>query len=253
MGRVIAIIPARLGSKRLPGKLVLAETGKPLIQHTFEAVCRSSVDEVYITSSDCEILSAAVGFGAPTIVTGEYQTGTERVAAAAAQILDSVYLDEHFVLNVQADEPEIQPQHLNSLIELVKSVGSPAKICTLVCPMLEEVWNSDNVKVACALGSKFIDKALYFSRNPIPWFGDIVPNYLKHIGAYAFNYRTLKEVNTLPQTKLESIERLEQLRWLCYGYEIYVKQISDQPLSVNSRYDYDCFVRRYYHDNIDGA
>ncbi len=251
---VAVAIPARYASERLPGKLLLEETGKYLIQHVYEnMVACDRVSSVYVATASDRIADRADEFGAEVIRTGSHDSGTERLSEAAGDI------EENLILNVQGDEPEVGCDELHALIDLMEN-GS-WDMGTLSTPIREAstLRRSSCVKVVTAPDGR----ALYFSRAPIPWdaarfpeegfpfAGDeTFPDEIEvedgqlHIGVYGFTRDTLRSWNDLPPGRLEKREGLEQLRALENGLTIGVCQVENGPVGVDTREEYDAFVRR---------
>lgn len=228
---VYGIIPARLESTRLPRKLLLNETGKPLIQHTWEAACRASVlDEVIVATDSEEIAAAVRGFGGRVEMTGEHSCGTDRIAEVARRLPDA-----EIVVNVQGDEPEIDPRDIQSVAELLR-VGCKADISTLARrPVGDELDNPNRVKVVIG---RVLSNALYFSRSPL------VGAHI-HCGIYAFlGSETLQFLSRTPAASLEMLERLEQLRAVEHGIPIVVCQSLGNFHGIDTPEDYVKFVER---------
>ncbi len=236
----VGIIPARYQSTRLPGKLLLCETGRPLIQHVWErAAGAPSLDQVIIATDDERIRDAAAGFGAEVRMTSPaHPTGTDRIAEVAAD------LDHDIVVNIQGDEPEIEPDAIDAAVRAL--VEAPqAVIATLACPTKDPDRAADPnaVKVVCGTDGR----ALYFSRAPIPHHRepDRGAVFLIHVGLYAYRREFLLELAHLPQTPLEQAEKLEQLRTLEHGRIIQVAETAHPAVGVDTPADYREFVRRY--------
>ena len=249
---VLAVIPARYGSTRLPGKPLLAETGRPLIQHVYERVrAASEIDRVVVATDDERIAAAVVGFSGEAVMTSpDHATGAERVAEAAAGVQADV------VLNVQGDEPEIEPAHLDRLARLQKETGAFAS--TLACPFPAEAVSGHGspldpscVKVVAAKLKDGAGQALYFSRSLIPYTQGAEENcarpqdWLMHIGVYAFSPASLAGFAAAPASRLEKAERLEQLRILEMGETIAVAIVDGARPGVDTAEDYAAFVARW--------
>jgi len=237
---VVAIIPARYASKRLPGKPLLAETGKPLIQHVVESVRRArGIERIVVATDDSRIAEAVAAFGSEALMTrADHACGTDRLAEAAAKL---ALADDDIVLNVQGDEPEIPPACLEKLIALL--VGSAAPMATLATPLAAaEIGDPNRVKVVCDLAGR----AMYFSRSPIPHDRDGRGGvrHLLHLGVYAYRAGFLKEFASLPPTPAEQAEKLEQLRALEHGRNIAVGVVAYDGASIDTPDDYAAFVER---------
>ena len=230
----IIVIPARLESTRLPRKLLLAETGKSVLQHTYEQAIKSKlVDQVWIAWDEIELYYEAVKFCPNVILTGRHSCGTDRVAEVVR--LDNFHSDD-IVVNIQADEPEIDPEHIDLLFRFM--LESPAVMATLATKIGSTDFQNDScVKVVFDKDGK----ALYFSRFPIPFGSD---HGFRHIGVYAYRSEFLLLYSGLPTCWLEVSERLEQLRVLDAGFDIYVILVDEPHVGIDTRADYDAFVAR---------
>lgn len=236
------IIPARYASSRLPAKPLLRETGKYLIQHVYERACASKADAVIVATDDPRIFDAVKSFGGNVVMTrDDHPSGTDRVAEVAAQ------LDADLIVNVQGDEPMIEPGTLDLLARLLET-DHEAEMATLAVPIKSlELWRDPNcVKVVCDRQGR----ALYFSRSPVPFVRDGEPNvtkhrFLQHLGLYAYRRRFLLELAKLPPEPLEETEKLEQLRVLALGYRIQVGIVPSAHRGVDTPADYRRFVEAY--------
>lgn len=227
--RMICIIPARLGSTRLPNKMLSDIQGSPLIQHTYRnaSQCRD-FDKVVVATDSDSIAQTVHEIGGETLMPeGDFETGTDRVAAAARQ-----YPEMDVVVNLQGDEPFVTSSMLSELVRPYREGESP-EMATLANPLdWEKDYNNPNmVKV-------LLDQqgyAIYFSRSPIPYLRQQASNLpvLHHMGIYAFQSRFLQNYAQLPQTPLETAESLEQLRALENGYNIRVSQTAERALEIN--------------------
>lgn len=237
--KTVAIIPARYGSTRLPGKPLLAATGKPLIQHVVEAVRPARrIEGVYVATDDERIRQAVEAFGGRAILTrADHASGTDRLAEAAETI---GLAGEDIVVNVQGDEPEIDPGHLDRMVGLLMDSG--AAMATLAAPLDEaQAARADNVKVVLAADAS----AMYFSRAKIPHDRDGAgARYLLHLGTYAYRKEFLTAFAALPPTPAEQAEKLEQLRALENGYRIAVAVIDSAAPGIDTAEDYAAFVQR---------
>ena len=218
-------IPARYGATRLPGKPLLEIRGKPLLQHVFERALESGAAEVVIATDDERIADAASAFGAEVCMTaGAHESGTDRIAEAAAIRGES---PERVIVNVQGDEPQIPAAVIRQVASLVESQRCElASVCEPLAAA--QIFDADVVKVVRGAG----DRALYFSRAPIPWdrkrFSNERPtdvdadHYRRHVGIYGFRARYLADFVAMPRNPLETLERLEQLRALAAGARVLV-------------------------------
>jgi len=229
----IAVIPARYAATRLPGKPLVALAGKSMIERVWERTRRAKkISRVIIATDDERILKAAAAFGAEGAMTrSEHRSGTERVAEVAASMAREG--NEIFV-NVQGDEPLIEPEAIDTAVEAIESDES-VLISTLMVPIGKpaDIMDPNIVKVVL----DFDGNAIYFSRAPIPWVRDrnapVHVQHMKHLGLYAFRSSALLEFPTLPLGDLERIEQLEQLRWMENGYKIRVSETVHDSVSVD--------------------
>jgi 3-deoxy-manno-octulosonate cytidylyltransferase (CMP-KDO synthetase) len=240
--KVIGCIPARWGSTRFAGKVLAKETGKFLIQHTWERACQAKLlEKVVIAADDAKVVEAAKSFGAECVLTSpEHQSGTDRIAEAVTDI------DVDIVVNLQADEPEIDPNNIDYLAELlIKNADYPMATLAAEFKTAEQVADPNIVKVV--LDAK--GGAIYFSRAPIPYDRESagigqVKQYLRHIGIYAYRKEFLLKVTALPQTALEKTEKLEQLRAVENGFPILVGKAEHTCDGIDTPEQYEAFVRR---------
>ena len=232
----MAIIPARYASTRFPGKPLAVLGGKTVIQRVYEQVS-SVLDEVYVATDDQRIYDCVVSFGGRAVMTREdHKSGTDRIEEAVEKIQSSADV----IINVQGDEPFIQPSQRKTLMSLFDD--SDTQIGTLGKPFesIEAVDNPNSPKMV----TDNRGFALYFSRSVIPyirgkehsdWFGEYP--FLKHLGIYAYRREVLKEVTQLPQSSLEKAESLEQLRWLQNGYRIRVGLTDVETVGIDTPED----------------
>ncbi|MCA9132359.1 MAG: 3-deoxy-manno-octulosonate cytidylyltransferase [Planctomycetales bacterium] len=241
------VIPARLASTRLPEKLLLRETGKSVLQHTYEAAAAARRAVGITVAVDCERLEREVAsFGGETLRTDPLlPSGTDRVAAVAAMMPEV-----DIFVNVQGDEPEISAAAIDQVTELLES-RPEAQIATLAAPIRERERLEDPgcVKVVCDSHNR----ALYFSRSPIPharsWDETLLKSdpaqFLQHIGLYAYRREFLLQLASLPASPLEQLEKLEQLRFLQAGCQVLVGLIEHAPKGIDTFTDYRNFVHRH--------
>jgi 3-deoxy-manno-octulosonate cytidylyltransferase (CMP-KDO synthetase) len=238
------IVPARFASSRLPGKPLLKETGKYLIQHVYEAAVRSGAQTVLVATDDERIFRAVESFGGQAVMTrADHPSGTDRVAEVAAK------LDADVIVNLQGDEPQIEPAVLQLLPRLLQS-DPAADMATLAVPLQSvEAWRDPNcVKVV----ANEQGRALYFSRSPIPFVRDGEPDFahrphqfLQHLGLYAYRRPFLLQLAQFAPSPLEQIEKLEQLRVLAHGRIIKVGIVAHASRGVDTPEDYRRFVESY--------
>lgn len=236
----IIIIPTRMGSTRLPGKALLAETGKTLTQHVCEATSGSKeTSRVVVAADDARIIENVESFGGEAVLTGEHPNGTSRLAEAATILGLS---DETIVANVQGDEPEIDPSLIDDAIRLLRETD--ADIATVVSPFAgDEDPSSPSIVKAVLTQDR---RALYFSRSLIPHDreGSGVCPPLKHVGLYVYRCDTLKRYAALPECPIEQAEKLEQLRALDDGMVIRAAVRDVSHHGIDTREDYEAFVGR---------
>ncbi len=272
---ILACIPARYSSTRFPGKVLAKDTGKFLIQHVYEQACQAKlIDRVIIAADDQRVVDAAKSFDAECVLTSvRHRSGTDRIAEAVANI------DADIIINIQADEPEIDPDNIDYLTRLLvdnpdypmatlaapfnnaKQIADPNIVKVVVTR--DELWHGlpareDTAKpvlsvvegMAVPPSSIETPRAIYFSRSPIPYdrekagIGEI-GKYLRHIGIYAYRKKFLLKITALPQTPLEKIEKLEQLRALENGFSILVGKVKHTCDGIDTPEQYAEFVKRY--------
>jgi 3-deoxy-manno-octulosonate cytidylyltransferase (CMP-KDO synthetase) len=228
--KVLAVIPARYASSRFPGKPLAPIAGKPMIQRVYERVRQASqVSSVVVATEDARIKSAVEAFGGEAIMTrSDHRTGTDRVAEVAAHLPAEIYI------NVQGDEPLIDPGTVDALVAAMLEDDSVqlATPCTAISQP-GDIMDPNIVKVV----RDFDGNALYFSRAPIPWVRDraetVAARHWKHLGLYGFRHDALVEFPTLPPGELEHLEQLEQLRWLENGFRMRVVETDYDAVSVD--------------------
>jgi len=220
----IGIIPSRYQSTRFPGKSLADIGGKTMIQRVYEQA-RKAMEDVWVATDDERIEKVVKGFGGNVVMTSaNHRSGTDRCAEAALKIAALTGESYDVVVNIQGDEPFMQPRE----IELIREcfTGSlNTQIATLIQPILinEDIFKPVMVKVVLDKDSN----AIYFSRSPIPHiFGVDESKWLEnypfygHVGLYAYRFSTLQELAKLSEVQVEKVESLEQLRWLENGYKI---------------------------------
>lgn len=237
--KVLGIIPARYQSQRFPGKPLVDLLGKPMIQHVVEQANQSSLlSKVVVATDDQRIADCVMGFNSHVIMTAtDHNSGTSRCGEVISK------LDESFdyVINIQGDEPLIQPSQIDSFSLLFNQ--SNTNIATLARPIThqEEIESKHVVKVV----RNQENNALYFSRSIIPFNRSNADHtYLQHIGIYAYRTETLKEIVQLKSSPLEIAESLEQLRWLDNGYAIKVGITHDPTFAIDSPDDVNKVIQQ---------
>ena len=230
--KTVCIIPARYASTRLPGKPLLKIAGKPMIWHVVEQVRQArQVDRIIVATDDERIFNTVCDFGGEAWLTrADHPTGTDRLAEVAKKLSEA-----ELILNVQGDEPLIQPQAIDALAEAFAD-RPELKMATLMTPLAEEeICNPAVVKVVASLDGH----ALYFSRSPIPYRQNSGADsqIFKHIGAYAYRHDFLLQFASLAPTPLELTESLEQLRALEHGYRIRLIETPFRSVGVDTPED----------------
>lgn len=250
--KIIVCIPARYGSIRFPAKVLAKDTGKFLIEHVYEQACLAKLpDRVIIAADDKRIAEAAKSFGAECIMTNPgCPSGTDRIAEAVEG------LDFDIVVNLQGDEPEIDPANIDTVAKLLTD-NPESSMATLVADFQtkEHIADSNIVKVVVANNEQRIMnkeplRAIYFSRSVIPYDREkggigLVNNYLRHLGIYAYRKEFLLKITKLPQTPLEKLEKLEQLRAIENGFDILVARVEHTCAGIDTPVQYAEFVKRY--------
>lgn len=219
------VIPARYGSSRLPGKPLLPLAGRPMLEWVYRRACRSAARQVLIATDDMRIVEAARGFGATALMTAAtHASGTDRIAEVARR---EAWSDAEIIVNVQGDEP-LLPEALIDQVAALLAAHSQAQITTLAVPIgsAAQLQDPNVVKVV----SDARQRALYFSRAPIPWDREAggagsaaaQGHARRHLGIYAYRVGALRHLASLEPTPLERLEKLEQLRALEHGMDIRV-------------------------------
>jgi 3-deoxy-manno-octulosonate cytidylyltransferase (CMP-KDO synthetase) len=239
--RTVIVIPARYASTRLPGKPLLRQTGKYLIQHVHEQASKAKAAAVVVATDDQRIAEAVRDFGGRAVMTrNDHPSGTDRIAEAARG------LDAEIIVNLQGDEPLIDPASIDLLVELLGR-DPKAAVATLATPIesLEQYRDPHCVKVVCDRHGR----ALYFSRSPIPYVREGRPDFsrrpalfLQHLGLYAYRRDFLLNYAQLAPEPLEEYEKLEQLRVLAVGAAISVGVVEHAGRGVDTPADYQRFV-----------
>lgn len=232
--RTVGVIPARYASTRFPGKPLADILGKSMIQRVYEQSCSASLlDEVIVATDDDRIFSAVEAFGGKAVLTSkDAANGTERIAEVAQN------LDASLIVNIQGDEPVIDPKIIDQLVLAMKSENA-APVGTLVKPVKSaDILTNPNIPKVVVDNSFY---AIYFSRSPIPFYRDATNqrewinnfNYFQHIGLYIYRQEFLVEFVKLPPSKLERAEQLEQLRILENGFKIKVVETESESINVD--------------------
>ncbi len=236
--KIAGIIPARYGSSRFPGKPLAVIKGKSMIRRVYEQASKAgSIAEILVATDDERIANEVESFGGKAVMTSaSHRSGTER----CAEVLESFSLDVDVVINIQGDEPFIDPEK----IDLLAGMFSDPKvdIATLSAKITEgsDLENPNVVKLITGIDGK----ALYFSRSVIPYLRNVEPEnrpgsfeYMKHIGIYAYRSEVLRKIVKLPEGRLEKAESLEQLRWLEHGFSIFVSETESAGFAIDTPED----------------
>ena len=227
------IIPARLGSTRFPNKVMVDINGYPMVIATANQV--KEIDKVAIATDSDEVVELANSYGYEAILTSsDHKSGTDRINEAAQKLgLD----DEEIVINVQADEPFIEPEVVQKVYERVKSLKKDQKEFVMAsCYKKIDNFHADDPNlVKVVLDSR--NYAIYFSRSKIPYNRGECKNYFGHLGIYGFTKKSLSEFCSLPPAPLEDIEKLEQLRALYHGKKIAMVEVDTNSFGIDTIHD----------------
>jgi 3-deoxy-manno-octulosonate cytidylyltransferase (CMP-KDO synthetase) len=234
--KFIGIIPARYASTRFPGKPLAILGGKTVIQRVYEQTS-SVLEEAYVATDDVRILQAVEQFGGRAVMTRtDHKSGTDRIEEAA----EKIGTDADVIINVQGDEPFIQPSQIETLMRLFDNPATQIGTLGKRFDSIEATLNPNSPKIVTDLQGF----ALYFSRSIIPFVrgkeqAEWLKSYpfLKHLGLYAYRREVLREVTQLPQSPLELAESLEQLRWLENGYRIRVGMTNVETVGIDTPED----------------
>lgn len=246
--QAVAVIPARLGSTRLPNKVLADLDGQPMVWHVWNRVRQArQLSAVYIATDSLEVKEAAQRWGGQVLMTStECRSGTERIASVLA------HFDADLILNVQGDEPLVAPSMLDALVEAWSPV--PADLITPVyrITVLDDLLTPNIVKVARTASGQ----ALYFSRSPIPFVRDLPQDgwlqqstFWGHVGVYGYRPEILAQYPHLPISALEAAEQLEQLRFLEAGFRIQTIETTYRPIAVDVAADLER-VRAMLQDHV---
>jgi 3-deoxy-manno-octulosonate cytidylyltransferase (CMP-KDO synthetase) len=230
--KIIGIIPSRYGSTRFPGKPLVDINGKTMIQRVYEQACKAeSLSDVIVATDDERIFNHIESIGGKVMYTAlHHQSGTDRCSEIAQK------LDADAYINIQGDEPFIQPEQINQLAKKLYDVPKETGIATLIKPIKKEdeneiLNNSNIIKVVINRHSK----AMYFSRSSIPFCRNksAEVQFYKHIGMYGYMKDALFQITNLKASMLENVEQLEQLRWLENGFDIFCSQTMLETISID--------------------
>ena len=239
--KIIGIIPARYASTRFPGKPLIDLKGKTMIQRVYEGASRSEkLSEIIVATDDQRIFDVVKAFGGIVEMTAEsHPSGTDRCAEVAQKYQADV------IINIQGDEPLIDARQLDELCAAFDR--AEVEIATLAKPGITEDERNNPNRIKVVLDNE--DRALYFSRSPIPNThhakGDALSSYqfLRHIGVYAYRRDTLLKLTNLQPSPLEMIESLEQLRWMYHGFPIHVVKTFIETPNIDVTSDVDIVLK----------
>jgi 3-deoxy-manno-octulosonate cytidylyltransferase (CMP-KDO synthetase) len=259
--KAVAIIPARLGSTRFPRKALADDTGKPMVVHVCEQASKAeSVDRVVVATDAEEIKAAVEAHGFEAVMTSvEHTNGTSRLGEAVTHLK----LHKHqVVINVQGDEPEIQPSTIDASFVSLCLIKGPADkaVGSVVCP-IDNSDDFENPNVVKAVMSDLdfqrpswteneeivsVGEAIYFSRSPVPYprVGINRPAY-RHVGIYSYKVESVHRYLSWQPSSLEQIESLEQLRWFDHKHSIYAAYLDAPHTGIDTPEQYRAFVERY--------
>ena len=234
--KFIAVIPARYASTRFPGKPLAVLGGKTVIQRVYEQAV-SVLPEAYVATDDERIFQAVEAFGGRAVMTRtDHKSGTDRIEEA----VEKIATDADVIINIQGDEPFIQPSQIETLIQLFDDPATQIGTLGKRFETIDAVRNPNSPKIVTDRRGF----ALYFSRSVIPYIRGIEADewlthypFLKHLGIYAYRREVLAEVTRLPQSALEKAESLEQLRWLKNGYRIRVGLTDVETVGIDTPED----------------
>ena len=243
--RVLAI-PARRRSTRLPDKMLLRDTGKTVLEHTYEAACRAKLPEAVLIATDDEAIAAeARRFGADVVMTSpDCPSGSDRIAEAVRDLPRA-----GIIVNLQGDEPEVDPAAIDRVFDLLEREPW-ASVATVATPIRDRKKLDDPACVKVTFDRR--GRALYFSRSPIPhpreWSDELLqsepPSFYQHLGLYGYRRPFLMQMTRWPVGQLEGVEKLEQLRILENGHAILVAVVDRATQGIDTPEDYAAFVAR---------
>jgi 3-deoxy-manno-octulosonate cytidylyltransferase (CMP-KDO synthetase) len=238
--KILGIIPARYASSRLPAKLLLEVEGKSILQMVYERCLQAtSLSEVVIATDSTLVQEHVKGFGGNVVMTSDkHPSGTDRCAEALKVMGGTINYD--FVINVQGDEPLMDPQNINLLSSSFKITSEISSVCIKINET-DTLLNPNVVKVVMNENRE----AMYFSRSPIPHLREVATedwvqkaDYYKHVGMYGFRADILEKIVKLPVSRLEGQEKLEQLRWLSNGYKVRMVEVFSDGIGIDTAEDF---------------
>ncbi|MBS4058104.1 MAG: 3-deoxy-manno-octulosonate cytidylyltransferase [Bacteroidales bacterium] len=243
--QILGVIPARYASSRFPGKPLADIGGKPMIQRVYEQALQAKLLSKVVVATDHEAIFQAVkSFGGQVVMTREdHVSGTDRCYEAYGKT------QQHFdaVINIQGDEPFIDPQQIDAVCALLENENTDISTLVRKIETTAELFNPNVVKAVCDLNGK----ALYFSRHPIPYQRNVLPEqwldkveYFKHLGIYGFKTVVLARLTAYPPALLEQAESLEQLRWLAHGHQITAAITEKEGIAVDTPEDLEKLMNK---------
>jgi 3-deoxy-manno-octulosonate cytidylyltransferase (CMP-KDO synthetase) len=239
----LGIIPARFASTRFPGKPLVDIGGQTMIERVYGQAKKSNLDHVVVATDDDRIARAVSAFGGEAILTSvEAANGTDRCREA----LQKLAYQPDLVVNIQGDEPFIDPEQINKVLELLER--DKVEIATLVSPAKtkQEIENPNRVKAVIAKN----DRVLYFSRSALPYTRNesefALENYRIHLGIYGFKGSILEQLAGLEQSALEKAESLEQLRWIENGFDIFALETNERADAVDTPEDLEALRQKFF-------
>jgi 3-deoxy-manno-octulosonate cytidylyltransferase (CMP-KDO synthetase) len=238
--KILGIIPARYASSRLPAKLLLEVDGKSILQMVYERCLKAkSLSDVVIATDSTIVEEHVKSFGGQVVLTSDkHPSGTDRCAEALRLMGGTINYD--FVINIQGDEPLMDPQNIDLLSSSFKITSEISSVCIKIKDT-DTLLNPNVVKVV--LNEQ--KEAMYFSRSPIPHLREVPTenwveeaDFYKHIGMYGFRADILERIVKLPLAKLEAQEKLEQLRWLTNGYKVRMVEVFSDGIGIDTEEDF---------------
>ncbi|MCT4616392.1 MAG: 3-deoxy-manno-octulosonate cytidylyltransferase [Marinifilaceae bacterium] len=247
--KYICIIPARYASSRFEGKPLAMISGKTMIERVYRQA-QKAIDEVWVATDDSRIEEEVVRFGGKVIMTSDkHNSGTDRIAEAINNIQNKISENFDVVINIQGDEPLINPEEIQNLANCFQDESTQIATMGKKITDLEQVLDPNVVKLVKSKSNK----ALYFSRSTIPFCRDAEKEdylnkseFIKHIGVYAYRTEVLQEISRLEESFLESSEKLEQLRWLENSYTIEVVDSKFDSIGVDTPEDLANIIKTYF-------
>jgi len=235
------IIPARVASNRFPGKILANINGLPMVIATANRV--KDIDEVIIATDSKEVIQISKDYGYKAVMTSDkHKSGTDRINEVAEKLQLN---DDEIIVNVQADEPFIEPYIIQKVIDRLKLAKEKNDDIFMVsCYKLigdDEANDPNHVKVI----TDFQNNAIYFSRSKIPYDREKYDSYFGHLGIYGFTKKTLSEFCSLKNSPLEDIEKLEQLRAIYYGKKIAMLEVESQSFGIDTKEDLKRALRKF--------